>query len=377
MDTVGVGIIGYGFIGKVHAYAYRTIPFHYDPPPVAVRLVGVATARKETAEAARRHGGFETGTDDWRSLIDRKDIQVINICSPNVVHAEQLAAAMAAGKHIYCDKPLTATVEEAAAVETASRGWKGIGQMTFHNRFFSAPQRARQLVEEGFIGSPLSFRAAYLHSGSVDPTVPMKWRFRKEQGGGVLRDLGSHLIDLVDWLAGPIAAVRTESRILYPTRPDGKGGVEAVDTEDQVVMTVRLSSGALGTLEASKIATGAEDDLRLEIHGSRGALRFSLMEPDFLEVFDNAASDLPLGGTRGWTRIATLQRYPAPAVFPPARATSGWLRGHVHCLWHFLDAVARGAPVDPSLQRGVDVQRIMDCAERSAGTGRWEPAPAR
>ncbi len=193
----------------------------------------------------------------------------------------------------------------------------------------------------------------------------------------MLRDLGSHLIDLVDWLAGPIAAVRAETRILYPTRPDGKGGSAVVDTEDQAVMTVRLSSGALGTLEASKIATGAEDDLRVEIHGSRGALRFSLMEPDFLEVFGLAAPDLPLGGTRGWTRIATLQRYAAPAVFPSPRATSGWLRGHVHCLWHFLDAVARRAQPEPSLQRGVDVQRIMGCAETAAGTGRWEPVPPR
>jgi predicted dehydrogenase len=377
METVGVGIIGYGFIGKVHAYAYRTIPFHYDPPPVAVRLVGVATARPETAEAARRHGGFETCTTDWRSLIERRDIQVINICSPNAVHPEQLAAAMAAGKHIYCDKPLTATGEEAEEVARASLAWKGIGQMTFHNRFFSAPQRARQLVEEGFIGTPLSLRAVYLHSGSVDPAVPMKWRFRKSEGGGVLRDLGSHLIDLVDWLAGPIAAVRAETRILYPTRPDGRGGSAVVDTEDQVVMAVRLASGALGTLEASKIATGAEDDLRLEIHGSRGALRFSLMEPDFLEVYDLSTPDQPLGGTRGWTRIATLQRYPAPSVFPSPRATSGWLRGHVHCLWNFLDAVARGTPAEPSLHRGVEVQRIMGCAERSVETGRWEAVSPR
>jgi predicted dehydrogenase len=372
METLGVAIIGYGFIGKVHAYAYRTIPFHYDPPPLPVRLVGVATARRETAEAARLHGGFETATTDWRSLIDRPDVHIVNICSPNAAHAEQVAAAMAAGKHIYCDKPLTATTEEAEALERASRNWKGVGQMTFHNRFFSAPLRARQLVEEGFIGTPLGVRAVYLHAGSVDPSAPLKWKLRKADGGGVLRDLGSHLIDLVDWLAGPIAAVRADTRILYRTRPDGRGGTGVVDAEDQAVLTIRLASGALGTLEVSKIATGAEDDLRLEIHGSRGALRFNLMEPDYLEVYSLAAPEAPLGGTRGWTRIATVQRYPAPSVFPSPRATSGWLRGHVHCLWHFLDAVARGAPAEPSIQRGVDIQRIMGCAERSVETGRWE-----
>ena len=375
MTALGVGILGYGYIGKVHAYAYRTIPFHYDPPPVAVRLVGVATSRRETAEAARAHGGFEVATADWRELIERRDIHIINICSPNAAHAGQLAAAMAAGKHIYCDKPVTATVEEADAVERAARGWTGIGQMTFHNRFFSAPQRARQLIEQGFLGTPLGLRGVYLHSGSVDPSAPLRWRFRKKDGGGVLRDLGSHLLDLADWLAGPIVAVRADTRILYPTRPDGRGGTGAVDTEDHALLTVRLSSGALGTLEVSKIATGAEDDFRLELHGSRGALRFGLMEPDFLEVFSLAEPDMPLGGMRGWNRIATLQRYPAPAAFPSPRATSGWLRGHVHGLWHFLDAVAKGAAAEPSIGRGIAVQRMIDCAERSAETGRWAELP--
>ncbi len=375
MTGVGVGIIGYGFIGKVHAYAYRTIPFHYEPAPLAVRLVGVATTRPETAAAAKAHAGFETATTDWRQLVERPDIQVINICSPNAAHAEQLAAAMAAGKHIYCDKPLTATIEEAEAVQRAAAGWRGIGQMTFHNRFFSSSQRARQLVEEGAIGTVVGLRGAFLHAGSVDPEAPLKWKLRRADGGGVLRDLGSHLLDLADWLAGPIAAVRADTRILYATRPDGRGGRAEVDAEDQAVLTVRLASGGLGTLEVSKIATGVEDELRLEIHGTRGALRFNLMEPDWLEVYSLRAPDMPFGGSRGWTRVLTAQRYPAPAAFPPGRSSSGWLRGHVHCLWHFLDAVARGAPPEPSIARGVAVQGMIDCAERSARTGRWEEIP--
>lgn len=372
MTQAGVGIIGYGFMGKVHAYGYRSIPFYYNPAPLQVRLVGVATSRQETAEAARAHGGFEIATDDWRRLVDRPDIHIIDVCSPNARHAEQVRAAMAAGKHIYCDKPLTVTMEEAEEVRRAMAGWKGIGQMTLQNRFFSSTLRARQLVEEGFIGTPVSFRAVYLHAGSVDPAVPLKWKLRKSDGGGVLRDLGSHLLDLVDWLAGPVAEIRADTRILHRTRPDGRGGRETVEAEDQVVMTVRMAGGALGTLEASKIATGAEDDLRFEINGSRGALRFDLMEPDFLETYSLSDPDTPLGGARGWKRIATVQRYPAPAGFPSPRATSGWLRGHVHCQYHFLKAVAEGRQPEPSLARGVEVQRMMDCAERSAATGAWE-----
>jgi len=369
MKQLGVGIIGYGFIGKVHAFGYRSIPFFFDPVPVAARMVGVATSRRETAEAARIHGGFEVGTADWRELIDRKDIQIIHICSPNPAHADQLVAAMAAGKHIYCDKPITVTVEEADRVQRAMKGWTGIGQMTFQNRFFSATLRAKQLISEGAIGEIIGLRGVYMHSGSVDPAAPLKWKLRKADGGGVLRDLGSHLLDLAAWLVGPFTEIQASSRILYPTRPDGRGGREKVEAEDQIVMTVRLATGTLGTLEASKIATGAEDDLRLEIHGSRGALRFDLMRPDFLEAYSLADPDTPIGGTRGWKEIATVQRFPAPAVFPPARATTGWMRGHTQCLYNFLSAVAEGRPPEPSLLQGIAVQKMIEAAERSAQQG--------
>jgi predicted dehydrogenase len=372
MKQIGVGVLGYGFIGKVHLFGYRSIPFFFDPVPATVRLIGVATTRRETAEAARAHGGFEVGTADWRELIARRDIQVIHICSPNSAHADQLVAAMAAGKHIYCDKPLTATAAEAATVKRAMVGWKGIGQMTFQNRFFSATLRAKQLVSEGFIGDVIGLRGVYLHAGSVDPAAPLKWKLRKADGGGVLRDLGSHLLDLADWIAGPISEIQASARILHPTRPDGRGGTGKVEAEDQIVMIVRLAGGALGSLEASKIATGAEDDLRLEIHGTRGAIRFDLMEPDFLQFYSLADPDSPIGGARGWKRIATVQRFPAPAVFPPARATSGWLRGHTQCLYNFLSAVADERQTEPSLGRGIAVQQIIEAADRSVQSGGWQ-----
>ncbi|MGA2973865.1 MAG: Gfo/Idh/MocA family oxidoreductase [Spirochaetia bacterium] len=372
MMRVGVGIIGYGFIGKAHTFGYRSIPFHYDPPPLEARLVGVATSRPETAEAARTHGGFEMATADWRKLVERRDIQIINICTPTAEHAVQLIAAMAAGKHIYCEKPLLAAASERDAVRKAIAGWSGIGQVTFQNRFFSATLRAKQLINEGFLGEPVSFRGVYLHGGSVDPAAPMRWRFRKSAGGGVLRDLGSHLLDLVDWLAGPITAIQASSRILYPVRPDGRGGTERVEAEDQMVMTARIANGAIGTLEASKIATGAEDDFRVEIHGTRGAIRFDLMQPDFLEAYSLSDPDAPIGGTRGWKKIATVQRFPSPAVFPSPRSSSGWLRGHTHCLYSFLRSVAEGAPAEPSLARGCAVEDLIACAERSSATGTWQ-----
>ncbi|MDH7569149.1 MAG: Gfo/Idh/MocA family oxidoreductase [Armatimonadota bacterium] len=375
METLGVGVIGFGFIGKVHAYGHLNLPLFYDPVPVRTRLVGVATSREETARKAQEQGGFEFATTQWRELVARDDIHVIHICSPNSQHCEQLLAAMAAQKHIYCDKPLVVTEEEVARVEAALAGYHGVGQMTFQYRFYPPTLRARQLIAEGFVGNVISFRAQYLHSGSVDPHRPMGWKQLRSEGGGVLQDLGSHIVDLMELLVGPFAEVMAETRILYPRRPNAQGEMVPVEADDQVVMLVRLANGAVGTLEASKIATGSEDELRFEIHGDRGALRFNLMDLNYLEAYDLRDADTPLGGNRGWRKIATVQRYERPAGFPGPKFGIGWIRGHMHCLYSFLKAVAEGESPEPSLRRGAYVQRILAAAARSAAHGTWEPVP--
>ncbi|NLD72568.1 MAG: Gfo/Idh/MocA family oxidoreductase [Chloroflexi bacterium] len=378
MDApLGVGLIGFGYIGKVHAYGYRTMPLFYDPLPVPTRLVGVATSRPETARRAAEQGGFAFGTADWRDLLDRDDIHIIDIASPNHLHLEQLLAAIAANKHIYCDKPLVVTAEEAARVEEALAGYRGIGQMTLQYRFYPATLRAKQLVDEGLLGNLIGLRGAYLHAGSVDPERPMGWKQLASAGGGVLRDLGSHILDLVDHLVGPFDRVLAETRVLYPTRPlpgaEGEPGERVdVEAEDQVLMWLQAPNGALGTLEASKIATGAEDELRFELHGDRGALRFNLMEPNHLEAYDLRDPDAPLGGHRGWKRIDTVQHYGGASILPSGKAAVGWMRGHLHCLYHFLQGVAAGEQPEPSLQAGVRLQRMLDAAERAAQSGAWQ-----
>ena len=368
---IGVGILGYGFIGKVHAYGYRTLGFFYDPPPVRARLVGVCTSRDETAKRAREQGGFAYGTTDYRRIIEDEEIDVVHVCTPNSLHKEQLLAAIGAGKHIYCDKPLTVNADEAREVAEALDAYSGVGQMTLQARFFPATLRAKQMIEEGFVGRMTSFRAAYLHAGSVDPKKEMGWKQEKRHGGGVINDLASHVLDLVDHLIGPMESVSAETRVLYGQRP-GRGGVmQEVDAEDQVAMLVRLCDGAVGTVEASKIATGANDEMRFEIHGDRGALRFNAMQPNVLEAYDLRDPEAPLGGTRGFTRIDTVQRYERPAGFPGPKFSIGWLRGHVHCLHHFLCGVADGRQVEPSLARGVALQKMLEVIRRSAEERQW------
>jgi len=372
MEELGIGMLGFGFIGKVHTYGYKNIPLYYDPPPVATRLVGVATSRPETAQKAVKQGGFEFGTDDWRQLIERDDIDIVNICTPNNLHCDQLVAAMEAGKHIYCDKPLVITAEDATRVKTAMQNWPGIGQMTFQYRFYPATMRAKQLIDEGFLGEIIAFRSVYLHSGSVDRDKPMGWKQLAAAGGGVLQDLGSHNIDLMEYLIGPFASVLTEKYILYDQRPNPEGKMVPVEAEDHFVMLVKLANGAVGSIEASKICTGTDDELRFEIHGTKGALRFNLMNPNYLEAYDLREPGTPLGGQRGWRQIATVQHFAEPANFPSPKGSIGWIRGHMHCLYNFLEAVARGEQPEPSLKRGLELQRILEVANESAATRSWQ-----
>jgi len=371
-DDVRVGFLGFGFIGKVHAFAYRTFPFYYPSLPRA-RFVAVCTSREETAKRAKEAFEFDRATLDFREVTEAPDVDVVHIATPNNLHKDALLSAMAAGKHIYCEKPLVASAAEAREIADALGKYQGTGQMVFQSRFSPAAMRAKELVDEGFLGELLSFRAAFLHGGSANPDAPLKWKLsRKIAGGGALFDLGSHVIDLVRHLAGEFAEVNCSTKTAFADRPtlDGKGRA-AVDAEDLALVTVRTTSGALGTIEATKIATGTLDELRFELHGTRGAMRFNSMKPNWLEVYSASGPEGTGGGDLGWKAVATTGDYPPPAAkFPGAKLTMGWIRIHVACLANFIRAVAEGRPAEPSLEVGVRVQEIMDACYRSAEQGR-------
>ncbi len=373
MKTYRVGIIGVGFIGKVHAYGHLNLPLFYDPLPFRTHITHVCTSRVETAEKACLTLGADVATTDFRAITENPDIDIVHICTPNNRHLEALLSAMAAGKHIYCDKPLVADLDEAAAIAAALPAYTGTAQMTLQNRFFPATLHARQLVDEGFLGQPLEFRAAYLHAGSADPTAPLKWKLAAEAGGGVIADLGSHVFDLVHYLLGDYAEVNACTRIAYSQRPsaDDPNSLVPVTAEDCVMLTARMASGALGQIEATKLATGTEDELRVEIHGTLGALRFNTMDPHHLEAFDARAADSPIGGRRGWTHIDTGQRYPKPGGFPSPKNAIGWMRAHMACLYNFLAAVDAGVPAEPGLAQGLYLQRLMARVKESDARKAW------
>ena len=374
MSNYNVGFVGFGFIAKVHAYGYINLPLYYPSLSGKARITHVCAGHAQSAKLGAAQIGAEKACTDYRDVTEDPDVDIVHICTPNNLHKDALLSAMRNNKHIYCDKPLTATMAEAEEIRAALPSYAGTSQMTLQNRFFPATMRAKQLIDDGFLGKVLQFRAAYLHAGSADPSAPLKWKLSSKYGGGVIADLGPHVLDLVQHLVGDFAEVAASTQIAYPMRPslEHPNEMATVDAEDAFTLLAHMVNGAHGSIEASKIATGAEDELRIEIHGSNGAIRFNGMDAHFLEVYDCQAANEPIGGLRGWTQVATGQRYPSPANgFPSPKNSIGWMRGHMACLANFLQDVVDGKPGDPGLVEGINLQQVLDSVKRSAGERTW------
>ena len=219
LKTYRVGIVGFGFIGKVHSYGYLNLPLFYDPVPLQARITHVVTSRAVTAEKARRTIHADVAATDYHDVTENPDIDIVHICTPNHLHKDALLSAMRSQKHIYCDKPLVATMDEAASIREALADYRGVAQMTFQTRFFPATLRAKEIIEAGMLGDVLAFRVCFLHGGNANPKAPLKWRLTAAAGGGVIADLASHVLDIAEWLMGPIASVMAATRIAYPMRP--------------------------------------------------------------------------------------------------------------------------------------------------------------
>ncbi len=373
MKQLGIAMIGYGGIGRVHALGYRAITFHYGLPADTVRIVGVATTRPETAERAAQEIGCEVYTTDYRELLARDDVDLIDCCVPNYKHAEVVLATAEAGKHIYCEKPLAMNVAEGQRmVETVKKA--GVKtQMTFNFRFFPAVIRARQLVADGFLGRVFSFRGRYYRSSYINYDKPLSWRLRKDiSGGGALFDIGSHVLDLFYYLLGEFGSVQATLDTLIKERPVAAGATEKgpVDVDDIAFMHIRMADGTLGLVEISRMGTGTTNDLQFEIFGDKGALRFNAADPSWLEVYDVRETGQPLGGMRGFKRLETVQRYEGQKV-PDWSMPPTFTRTHAECQYQFLKAISDDLSPSPTLADGLKVQEIMEAVIRSSAEGRW------
>lgn len=373
MKQVNIAVLGMGFIGKVHAYAYTVLPFYYGGLAYRPKLTAVYNRTLAAAQQAKDEYGFEFATDDLEQIWQRDDIDAVSICLPNAQHMQCVLKAAERGMHIYCEKPLAANEDEAQRIVSALEGSDICHRIVFHNRFFAAVMRARQIIDEGRLGRILSFHASYQHSGNADSNKTFDWKCEKAVAcGGVLFDMGSHVLDMLYYLIGDYKALFAKTQIAHEMRRDDKGRACSVQVEDAAYIVAQMACGAMGTLNVSKIATGTNDEFIVEIFGEKGALKFDLMDPNWVWFYDATAMDKPLGGYCGFTKIEAVQRYEKPGgSFPSPKLAGGWLRAHVHSVYCFLEAVHSGTSGRPNLNDGAYIQHVMQKAYESNKKGVW------
>lgn len=364
-----IGLLGFGAMGKTHLYSIRNLPLFYDSLPFEAIVEGVCTTSMQKSESVAASYQIPFATDDPKALIDHPEIDVIDICTPNVFHFDALKRAILAGKHVLCEKPLCISAAQANEIAALPLAKGQVCGMVFNNRWLSASMRAKQLIDEGRLGRILSFHAEYLHSSATDVNKSAGWKQdRTVCGGGVLFDLGSHVIDLLTMLCGPFSAVSGMSQIAYPTRAGRDGAQWQTNADEAFYMLCKTEGGAHGTIQVGKLMVGTNDELSYSVYGEKGALRFSLMDPNYLYFYDATLPEASLGGERGFVRIECVGRYPDMS-FPSPKASTGWLYGHVSSMYAYLSAAATGEPFAPSLQDGAYVQAVMDAAYRSDASG--------
>ncbi|MCF6733771.1 Gfo/Idh/MocA family protein [Blastococcus sp. KM273129] len=383
--TLGIGLVGYAFMGAAHSQAWRTAPHFFDLPlrPELAVLAGRDPAG--VAAAAERLGWSSTETD-WRRVIEREDVDLVDVCTPGNTHAEIAIAALEAGKHVLCEKPLANSVAEAeamaeAAAKAAARGVRSMVGFTY--RRVPAVALARTLVAEGRLGEIRHVRAQYLQDWIADPAAPMSWRLEKDKAGsGALGDIGAHIVDLTQHITGQaLTGVSAMLETFVTERPlptetgklGGVGGSETgrVTVDDAAVFLGRFTGGALGVFEATRFALGRKNGIRLEINGSRGSLAFDFEDMNVLEFFDG---DEP-AATAGFRRIiVTEPEHPYVGAWWPAGHGLGYEHGFTHQVVDLVTAIAAGEDPAPSFADGLQVQRVLDAVERSAAdSSRWTP----
>ncbi|MEV5397056.1 Gfo/Idh/MocA family oxidoreductase [Streptomyces cellulosae] len=373
-----IGMVGYAFMGAAHSQGWRTVGRVFELPLRPEMAVICGRDADAVRAAAGRHGWAEAEID-WRALVERDDIDLVDICTPGDSHAEIALAALAAGKHVLCEKPLANTVAEAEAMARAAQEARDRGQAAmvgFNYRRVPATALARRMVKEGRIGTLRHVRVAYLQDWLVDPQFPLTWRLRREQAGsGSLGDLGAHIVDLAQYLAGePLAGVSALTETFVRERPlptapsSGLAAVSAAGTgpvtvDDAAVFTGRFTSGALASFEATRYATGRKNALRIELNGERGSLAFDLERLNELEYHDGTG-DATHGGFR--RILVTEPDHPyLDAWWPPGHGL-GYEHTFAHQARDLVHAIAEGRSPEPSFADGLQVQRVLAAVEESA-----------
>jgi predicted dehydrogenase len=380
-NTIGVGLVGYKFMGKSHSNAYRQVASFF--PDVALRPELKALCGRDEAsvrQAAEQFGweGYET---DWHALVARDDIGLIDVSTPGESHAEIAIGAAEHGKHVFCEKPLANTLAEAKAMLAAVEKAGVVGMVNFNYRRVPAVQLAKQLIDEGRIGQIYHWRAVYLQDWIMDPNFPLVWRLQKDQAGaGALGDLGAHIIDLARMLVGEVSAVSGLTTTFIKQRPllagttgglGAAGGAEMgeVTVDDAALFLARFANGAVGSFESTRFAKGRANYNSFEINGSKGSIVFDLHRMNELNVFfDDDPPDV-----KGFRNVLVTDggAHKYLSAWWPAGHIIGWEHTFTHGVLDLLNGIAAGTSPAPTFEDGVRCQAILEAVEQSASSGAW------
>ena len=386
-EPLSVGLVGYAFMGAAHSQAWRTAPRFFDLPLEPQLTVLCGRTSRATQEAAERMGWAES-TNDWRAVVARDDIDLVDICTPGDTHADIALAALRAGKHVFCEKPLANTVAEAEEMTREAQAAQagGVRSMCgFNYRRVPALALARRLVADGRIGEVRHIRAQYLQDWIVDPQFPLVWRLQKDKAGsGALGDIGAHIVDLAHYVTGQqLTGVSAMTETFVRQRPipgssagpaastGGAGHSGTVTVDDAAVFFGRTDNGAVATFEATRFATGRKNAMMIELNGSVGSLAFDFESMNELHVYDNAVPAADAGFRR---ILATEPEHPYVSAWWPPGHGLGYEHTFVHEVVDLVRDIAGGRDPTPSFADGLTVQRVLDAVERSAADdSRWTP----
>ena len=380
MTEIGVGVIGFGWMGQAHSRAYRDIPVYYGDSGIRPRLAAVADNVPARLDLARDNFGFGWGTLDWHELIDRDDVDVVDITAPNALHQEIAEAAAAAGKHIFCEKPVGISPEATAAIERAGRHAGIISGCGYNYRWAPLVQYARQLIADGTLGEITNYRGRFFSMYGSDPLNPLSWRYRVEEGGyGASTDLLSHSVDLAHMLLGPITRVVGTVETFIRERPVTAGGTHyargsaddplgPVTNEDYAGLLCEFAGGARGTFEASRTIVGPESQMAFEVYGTWGALRWNLERLNELQVY-LAEDELHTG----YRTVFGGDRFPYHGSFVPGSANGiGFEDLVVIEDLEFLRSMAERRPHQPGFEEALACGNVQAALLRSVESETWE-----
>jgi predicted dehydrogenase len=369
--VLGIGMVGYAFMGRAHSQAWRSVGRFFELP-FTPRLAAICGRDRAQVAAAAERLGWAAWETDWKRLVERDDVDLVDVCTPGSSHAEISIAALEAGKHVLCEKPLANSVEEARAMAAAAERAAAAGvraMVGFNFRRVPAVALARQLVAAGRLGPIRHVRGSYLASHALDPEFPLVWRLQATQAGsGALGDLGAHVIDLAQYLAGDrIAGVSALTETFVRERPlPGGGGRGQVTVDDAAAFIGRFAGGALGSFEATRFAAGHTEGLSVEVNGALGSVVWQLGALNELQLFETAGEE----ATQGFRRIqVTRADHPYAGAWWPDGHSIGYEHTFTHEVRDLLQAIADGRDPEPTFADGLQVQEVLGAVQRSAASG--------